>query len=106
MSKLKSLGFREFTKEDWYGYAGCERFDDNSEPIIAEMENNNFYSVIIISNNSMEIDIGVQEGSTAEYDGIEFGEYETVSLMEYGDAEDLVDSAEEIYHFIKNNSDK
>lgn len=28
--------FTEFTKEDWYGYAGATAFADGSEPIIAE----------------------------------------------------------------------
>jgi hypothetical protein len=28
--------FRPFTREDWYGFAGAERFADGAEPIIAE----------------------------------------------------------------------
>lgn len=27
-------GFKEFEKNDWYGYAGCSKFIDGSEPLI------------------------------------------------------------------------
>jgi hypothetical protein len=26
--------FRDFDKDDWYGFAGAERFDDGSEPLM------------------------------------------------------------------------
>lgn len=29
---------RRFTKEDWYGWAGAERFEDGSEPFIGEFD--------------------------------------------------------------------
>lgn len=38
MNELKELGFREFTKEDWYGWAGAEEFTDGSQPLILETE--------------------------------------------------------------------
>ena len=30
---LKKGVFKDFTKQDWYGYSGCERFDDDSRMI-------------------------------------------------------------------------
>lgn len=33
-----SKEYRRFTKEDWYGFAGCEKFSDGSEPFIYDHE--------------------------------------------------------------------
>ena len=31
---------REFRNEDWYGWAGCDRFADGSQPLIRELNDN------------------------------------------------------------------
>lgn len=31
---MNNIKIRQFTKEDWYGWTGAERFEDGSEPLI------------------------------------------------------------------------
>lgn len=116
LSELKSFGFKQFTKNEWYGYAGCEKFEDDSEPLVSNgvVDNENFYSNIIIDSMVIGIEILVPEGSVARYNEIEFKDYEGIQLLyEFPDRnyaedypEDIIDLTEEIYNYIKQNSDK
>ena len=35
-AKAPTVAFRPFTREDWHGFAGAERFADGAEPLAAE----------------------------------------------------------------------
>lgn len=49
--------FRPFTKEDYYAYAGTEKFNNGDEPLIYEIELQNHDIVFIIDSTGAEIDI-------------------------------------------------
>lgn len=56
MSMYHSYGaFDDFTKEDWYGYAGAERFNDNSEPKISHAAYCGWDSDIIADKNGIQV---------------------------------------------------
>lgn len=58
-----SKEYKRFTKEDWYGYAGCEKFHDGSDPFIYEKELESDGSIkifvtVIVSQEAIDIEIG------------------------------------------------
>lgn len=52
---------RRFTKTDWYGWAGCERFKDGSEPFIYEHNLNNGETGVIILADATGVAIYIGE---------------------------------------------
>lgn len=46
---------KEFTKKDWYGLAGAERFGDGSEPQIAGWEDGNVEVEVIADRNGVSV---------------------------------------------------
>ena len=60
-------GYRRFTKEDWYGYAGSECFSDGSQPFFYEEQINSEDTgyIIIVDKNGIQVQL-VVEGSSAD----------------------------------------
>ena len=38
MTTIMTRDIHEFTKEDWYGFSGAERFEDGGAPLMCEMK--------------------------------------------------------------------
>lgn len=57
---------RRFTKTDWYGYAGAERFNDGSAPFIYEttLDDGQAEVVIIADKKGVEIDLVSEEDTS------------------------------------------
>lgn len=61
------MAMRQFTKSDWYGYAGAEKFSDGSEPLIGRHKLKRDTHVNVICSRS-QIDIEVYNGITDDED--------------------------------------
>ena len=51
----KIMMLRDFTKEDWYAYAGAEEFTDGTQPKIASKEVEDCEVTVIVSNSGVQI---------------------------------------------------
>lgn len=56
--KKDKIEFRDFTREDWYGFGGAERFEDGSEPLIADINPESTLAIIDKDITSVFIDEG------------------------------------------------
>jgi len=45
-------GYQRFTESDWHGYAGAERFNDGSEPLIKEIGEG---TVMVFDNSGLTV---------------------------------------------------
>lgn len=53
-----AIEYRRFTKTDWYGYAGAEKFEDGSQPFMASVDFEDGAGAIIVSDaNGIGIDL-------------------------------------------------
>jgi hypothetical protein len=64
------MELREFTKNDWYGYAGAERFSDGSQPLIGR------YGIVEIVVDANGIGVLVDDTKETEYGGWYMSSYD------------------------------
>ena len=60
MDTVDTSAIRRFTRIDWYGWAGCERFQDDTEPFICELRMSQGLTGLVLafkSGDSEPIDI-------------------------------------------------
>lgn len=64
------IELRPFRKEDWYGYAGAEPFDDGSDPLIGEIEVRveglPYFAIVILDAEGLHIDAQPADDLIAE----------------------------------------
>lgn len=48
---------KEFTKNDWFGYSGAQKFEDGTEPLIATKEFEQVSITVIVDNQCIEVSI-------------------------------------------------
>ena len=51
-----AIDYRRFTNTDWYGYAGAEKFDNGSQPFIAEVYLTGGEAYIVADANGIGVD--------------------------------------------------
>ena len=95
MSKME---LKEFTKTDWYGYAGVERFADGSEPMIAGVDVTDNSGVTVIADRTgVEVNINYDAGDEGDkyfaY-SIELGNMSKSLVIEF--AKSVVDRINEL----------
>lgn len=88
--KVTEGKLRPFTKSDWYGYAGAEKFPDGSEPLIYE-DPGPYGGAVIVSYDSYTDDIIVEVDYINDDDSVN-GFVKTYQ----GDREKAIADAEEI----------
>lgn len=59
---MKIGQIRRFTKTDWYGYAGAEKFNASSDPIICEGTLDDCDITIIADKNGVSVDLFCNKG--------------------------------------------
>lgn len=59
--KMEKITLRPFTKSDWYAFAGAEKPDGTTEPMIGECSVDNRDALIIIDAHGIEIYFGETE---------------------------------------------
>lgn len=86
---------RRFTKEDWYGWAGAEKFENGSEPFIYERDmNDGFVEVTIIADkNGICVNISSNDGDDLTTDTWE-KELSLSALRAAGELSHLVEYVE------------
>ena len=87
-----AVEYRRFTKTDWYGYAGAEKFADGSQPFMASVDFEDGAGAIIIS-DANGIGIDLYRADTDENKELGIDVYDPVSFMREKQADKLPESS-------------